>query len=146
MTRRRHSLTSAAMTALCVVTFAAGISGQSQEVWRASFDRPVRLPAVTLPAGAYTFTRMANFSEPTFTVRDDHGKVVTLIKARVVKPTEPLIKVVTVQPARPGTVPQVSILNGVSESYELIYAHPQAGADEQRAGVETPPASAKQTR
>lgn len=63
---------SAAM--LLTLTIAGPARAQQRQWTRLTFDRPVRLPAVTLPAGVYTFERVANFGIPVVNIVDGQGR------------------------------------------------------------------------
>lgn len=59
------------------VALAASVSAQQKELTRLTFDGPVRLPTVTLPAGTYTFARQKDFGIPVVTVFDARGREVS---------------------------------------------------------------------
>jgi len=65
---------SAAM--LFSVALATSVSGQEIESTRLTFDAPVRLPTITLPAGTYRFERHQGFEIPIVTVFDARGHAV----------------------------------------------------------------------
>jgi hypothetical protein len=112
---------------LLSVALATSVSGQQKESTRLTFDRPVRLPSVTLPAGSYTFERHEDFTVPIVTVLDARGHAVARYATRSISRSgngQPIVL-----RSSQGSIPAVAAWYPSSgpAGYEFIYE--PAGAD-----------------
>jgi len=82
----RYSTTWSVLSAAVLLTLIIAVPApaQQREWTRLTFDRPVRLSAVTLPAGVYTFERVAKFGIPIVNIIDAQGHLVSS------SPTKPI--------------------------------------------------------
>jgi hypothetical protein len=106
---------------LFTVTLTASVSGQQKESMHLTFDRPVRLPTVTLAAGTYTFERQENFGIPVVTVFDARGRQVSRNTTKSITRSGNGQSVVLQSPI--GATPMIAAWypGSGSAGYEFIY-------------------------
>jgi len=123
----RWANVSAAM--LFTIALAASVNGQEVESTRLTFDRPVRLPTITLPAGTYRFERQRDFGIPIVTVFDASGHAVSRAPTRAISRSGNGQAIVLQSSA--GSIPTIAAWYPSSgrEGYEFIFEPAVAGTD-----------------
>jgi hypothetical protein len=127
---------------LLSVALATSVSGQQKESTRLTFDSPVRLPTVTLPAGTYTFERQKDFGIPVVTVFDSGGREVSRNTTRPINRSGNGKPIVLQSSA--GSIPMIAawypssgrvgyefIFGQAAADTDLIAAQPQSAVGEQ---------------
>jgi hypothetical protein len=104
---------------LCTVAIAAPVRAQTAQRWRLTFDAPVRVADATLPAGTYTFERIANFTTPYIVVTDVHGKLFTTAITRHVDLATRTNRLIEFHPSDASGIRAVAMLYQHLDGYEF---------------------------
>jgi hypothetical protein len=124
---RSFSVLTALVLGLSVTAPLGGAESRALHTNRLTFSGPVRLPGVTLPAGAYLFERVEPVNRDVVVVRsDDRSKVYFMAMTQPAHRPEglPADRLVTFGEAERGTVPPIAAWypEGEQIGHTFIYA------------------------
>jgi hypothetical protein len=125
---------------LFTLAFVASVNGQQKESTRLTFDQPVRLPTVTLPAGSYTFERQKDFGIPVVTVFDASGRQVSRNTTKSITRSGNGESIVLQSPAGATATIAAWYPGSGSAGYEFIYGQATPNADGEPAAEKPQPA------